>query len=85
MDSNIFKNFANSFLQNDIVSESLWQSPDISKNIDGSFLNCPTQCFECDTPILSKVTSANISQKENDVSIDLKKKLNNQFKLQCCY
>ena len=79
MDSNIFKNFANSFLQNDVVSESLWQSPDISKNIDGSFLNCPTQCFECDTPILSKVTSANISQKENDVSIDLKKKLNNQL------
>ena len=79
MDSNIFKNFANSFLQNDIVSESLWQSPDISKNIDGSFLNCPNQCFECDTPILSKVTSANISQKENDVNIDLKKKLNNQL------
>ena len=77
MDSIVFKIFVNSFLQNDIVSESLRQAPDI--NIDGSFLNCPTQCFECDTPMLSEVTSANISQKENDLSIDLNKKLNNQF------
>ena len=74
MDSNIFKNFANSFSQNDIVSKSLRQPPDVSKNIDGSFLNFLPQCFECDTPILSKSASANISQKENDVSIDLNKK-----------
>ena len=45
MDSNIFKNFANSFLQNDIVSESSRQPPDVLKNIDGSFLNSPPQCF----------------------------------------
>ena len=68
-DSNIFKNFTNSLLQNDIVSESSRQPPNVYKNIDGSFLNSP--CFECDTPILSKSTSANISQKEKDVSIDL--------------
>ena len=74
MDSNIFNNFANSFLQNDIVSESSRQPPDVSKNIDGSFLNSPPQCFECDTPRLKKSASANISQKENDVSIDLNKK-----------
>ena len=61
MDSNILKNFANSFLQNDIV-------PDVSKNIDGSFLNSPPQSFQCDTPILNKSISANISQKENNVS-----------------
>ena len=54
MDSIVFKIFVNSFLQNDIVSESLRQPPDM--NIDGSFLNCPTQCFECDTPMLSEVT-----------------------------
>ena len=40
MDSNIFKNFANSFLQN-IFSGSSRQPPDVSKNIDGSFLNSP--------------------------------------------
>ena len=61
MDSNIFNNFANSFLQNDIVSESSRQPPDVSKNIDGSFLNSPPQCFECDTPRLKKSASANIS------------------------
>ena len=74
MDSNIFKNFANSFLQNDVVNESSRQPPDVSKNIDGSFLNSSPQCFECNTPILSKSTSANSSQKENNVSIDLNKK-----------
>ena len=79
MDSNIFKNFANSFLQNDIVSESSRQPPDVLKNIDGSFLNSPPQCFECDTPMLSKSTSANISQKENNVSIDLNKKINDHL------
>ena len=79
MDSNVFKNFASSFLQNDIVSESSKQPPDVSKNVDGNFLNSPPQCFECDTPILSKSTSANISQKENNVSIDLNKKINDQF------
>ena len=63
IDRNIFKNFAKSFLQNDIVSESSRQPPDVSKIIDGSFLNSPPQCFECDTSILSKNTSANISQK----------------------
>ena len=78
MDSNIFKNFANSFLQNDVVSESSRQPPDVSKNIDGSFLNSTPQCFECDTPILSESTSANISQKQNDVSIDLNKKINDK-------
>ena len=76
MDSKIFKNFAYSFLQNDIVIESSRQPPDISKNIDASFLNSPQQCFEFDTPILSKSTSTNISQKENDVKIDLNKKIN---------
>ena len=76
MDSKIFKNFAYSFLQNDIVIESSRQPPDISKNIDASFLNSPQQCFECDTPILSKSTSTYISQKENDVKIDLNKKIN---------
>ena len=79
MDSNIFKNFANSFLQNDIVSESSRQPPDVLKNIDGSFLNSPPQCFECDTPMLSKSTSANISQKESNVSIDLNKKINDHL------
>ena len=74
IDSNIFKSFANSFLQNDIVSELWRQSPDVSKNIDSSFLNSPPQCFECDTPIISKNISANISQKASDVSIDLNKK-----------
>ena len=34
----------------------------------------PPQCFECDTPSLKENTSANISQKENDFSIDLNKK-----------
>ena len=79
MDSNIFKSFANSFLKNDIVSESSRQPPDISRNIDGSFLNYPPPCFECDISILSKSTSANISQKANDVSIDLNKKINDQL------
>ena len=51
MDSNIFKKFSNSFLQNDIVGESSRQPPYVSKNIDVSFLNTPPQCFECDTPI----------------------------------
>ena len=69
----------NSFLQNDIVSESSIQPPDVLKNIEGSFLNSPPQYFTCYTPILSKNTSANISQKENDVSIDLNKKINNQL------
>ena len=75
MDSNI----ANSFLQSDIVSESSRQPPDVSKNIDGSFQNSPPQCFKCDTPILSKSMSANISQKENDVSINLNKKINDHL------
>ena len=78
MDSNIFKNFANSFLQDDIVSELSRQPPDVSKNIDGSFLNSPPQCFECNTPMRSKSTS-NISQKKNNVSIDLNKKINDQL------
>ena len=30
-------------LQNDIVSESSIQPPDVSKNIDGSFVNSPPQ------------------------------------------
>ena len=77
--SNIFKNFANNFLQNNIVNESSRQPPDVSKSVDSSSLNSPPQCFKCDTPILSKNTSANISQKENDVSIDLNKKINDQF------
>ena len=38
MDGNIFKNFENSFLQNDIVSELPRQPPDVLKNIDGSLL-----------------------------------------------
>ena len=79
MDSNIFKKFANSFLQKDIVSESSRQPPDVSKNIDRSFLNSPPQCFEYDTSILSKSTSAKISQKENVISIDLNKKINHQL------
>ena len=74
MDSNIFKNFPNSFLQNDIFTESPRQPPNVSKNTDSSFLNSAQQFFQCDTPILSKNISANISQKENDVSIDLNKK-----------
>ena len=77
--SNIFKNFENNFLQNNIVNESSRQPPDVSKSVDSSSLNSPPQCFKCDTPILSKNTSANISQKENDVSIDLNKKINDQF------
>ena len=76
--SSIFKNFANSFVQNDIVSESSRQPPDVSKNIDCSFLNSPLQCFECDTPIISKSTFANIFQKENNVSIDLNKNISYQ-------
>ena len=79
MDTDIFKNFANSFLQNDIVSESSRQPPDVSKNIDYSFLNSPPQCFEWDTLILSESTSTNIFQQENHVSIDLNKKLNDQL------
>ena len=79
MDSNIFKNFANIFLQNNIISELSRQPPDVSKSIDGSFLYSPPQCFECHTPILSKSTSANISQMENDVSIYLNKKINYQL------
>ena len=75
MDSFVFENSGNSFLQRDIVSESSRQSLDVSKNIDSSFLNSPPQYFQCDTPILSKSTSANISKKENDISIDLNKKL----------
>ena len=67
--------FANSFLQNDIISESSRLPLEVPKNINGSFLNSPLQCFECDIPILSKSTSANISQKENDVRIDLNMKL----------
>ena len=31
-------------LQNDIVSESSIQPPDVSKIIDGSFVNSPPQC-----------------------------------------
>ena len=49
MDSNIFKTFANSFLENAIFSESPGQPPNVSKNIDGSFLNSPPQCFDYDT------------------------------------
>ena len=79
MDSNISKNFANSLLENDIVSETSRQPPDVSKNINGSFLNSPSQCIECDTPISRKSTSANISQNENDVSIGLNKKINGQL------
>ena len=45
MDSYISKNFANSLLQNDIVSEMSRQPPDVSKNINGSFLNSSPQCF----------------------------------------
>ena len=84
MDSSIFKNFANGFLQNDIVSESSKQPPDVSKNFDGSFLNSPPQCFECDTPVLSKSTAANISQKENDISIDLNKKQDDFLTVNLC-
>ena len=47
IDSNIFKNFANSFLQNDIISESSRQPTNVLKNFDGSFLNFLPQCFEC--------------------------------------
>ena len=79
MNSKIFKNFINSFLQNDIVSKSSRQPPNVSKNIDGNFLDSPQQCFECDTPILSKSTFPNISQKENDVSIDLNEKMDDQL------
>ena len=79
MSSNIFKNVANSFLQNDIVNESSKQPPDVSKNTGGSFLSFTPQYFECDTPILSKNTWANISQKENDIGIDLNKKINDQL------
>ena len=43
MDSNTFKYLANSFLQNDIVSESSKQPSNVPKNIDGSFLNSPPQ------------------------------------------
>ena len=50
---------------------------DASKYIDGSFLNSPPQCF--DTLILSKSTSTNIFQKENGLSIDLNKKINDQL------
>ena len=74
MNINIFKDFANRYLQNDIVSESPREPPNVSKNIDGSSLNSPPQCFECDTPIHSESTCANISQKENNVSVDLNKK-----------
>ena len=70
MGSNVSENAANSILHNDTVSESSRQPLDVSKNIDGTFPNSPPQCFACDTPILSKNTSANISQKENDVSIE---------------
>ena len=51
MESNVSKNFANNFLQKDIVSESSRQPRDVSKNIGGSVLNSPPQCFECNTPI----------------------------------
>ena len=64
MDSNIFKQFANRVVQNDIVSESSRQPLDISININGSFLNSPPQCFLCDTPILSKRIFANLSKGE---------------------
>ena len=74
MDSNIFKIFANSFFQNDIVSESSRQPQDVSNNIDGRFLNSPPQCFECGAPMLSKTTSANVSQRESNVSIDVNQK-----------
>ena len=74
MDSNILKMFANNFLQNDIVSESSRQLQDVSNNIDIRFLNSPPQCFECGTPMLSKSTSANVSQRENNVSIDVNQK-----------
>ena len=43
MDSNTFKDLANSFLQNNIVSESSKQPSNVSKNIDDSFLNSPPQ------------------------------------------
>ena len=65
--------------ENTVLSESSRQPPDVSKNIDDSFLNSQPQCFECDIPILSKNVSANISQKEKDVSIDLNKKINDQL------
>ena len=65
--------------ENTVLSESSRQPPDVSKNIDDSFLNSQPQCFECDIPILNKNVSANISQKEKDVSIDLKKKINDQL------
>ena len=84
MDSSIFKNFANGFLQNDIVSESSKQPPDVSKNFDGSFLNSPLQCFECGTPVISKSTAANISQKEIDISIDLNKKQDDFLTVNLC-
>ena len=71
MESNIFKDFANSFFQNDIVRESSRQPPDVQKIL---MVVSPPQCFECDTPSLKENTSANISQKENDFSIDLNKK-----------
>ena len=47
MDSNFFKKFVNSFLQNDIFSESPRQPSDVSKQIDDSFLNSkfPTTVF----------------------------------------
>ena len=65
--------------ENTVLSESSRQPPDVSKNIDDSFLNSQPQCFECDIPILNKNVSANISQKEKDVSIDLNKKINDQL------
>ena len=55
MDSNISKNFANSLLQNDIVSETSRQPPGVSKNINGSFLNSPPQCFSVIHQYLVKV------------------------------
>ena len=78
MDNNIFKHFGNSSLQNDTVSESSRHPLDVSKIIDGRFLNSRPQCFECVTPIVIKTTSANISRKEN-TNIDLNKKLNDQL------
>ena len=44
-----------------IFSESSWQ-PNVPKNTDGSFLNS-----ECETPILGKSTSANMSQLNNQL------------------
>ena len=49
------KNFANNFLQKDIVSESSRQLRDVSKNIDGSFLNSPPQFLSVIHQYLVKV------------------------------